>query len=209
MKDNYLYMKIDRHSIVNNKKVLLKDIVKLYSSNKKIVNNLNNVVILSIKEDKEATYVLSILKIYEIISKRYPDLEIINEGETDFIIHYKPPKKINKAFEIIKTIFVCFIVGIGSTFAIMTFNSDASVMDIFNSIYKTFMGVEKEGGTILEISYAIGLPLGIILFYNHFVKFRLGIDPTPMQIQMRQFESDVDEAIIENSNREGKTIDVN
>jgi stage V sporulation protein AA len=70
------------------------------------------------------------------------------------------------------------------------------------------MGNEKNGGSILEISYAIGLPLGIILFFNHFSKIKLGNDPTPMQVQMRLYEEDLDKTLIENASREGKTIDV-
>lgn len=208
MKNDYLYIKVDKNSLVNKKRVLMRDVVKLYSSNEKMVNDLNHMVILNIKQDKKANYIFSILKIIELISEKYPDVEIINEGEKDFIIHYEPPKPQNKIVDIIKTILVCLIVFVGSSFAIMTFNTDANVSILFNNIYELFTGVEKEGGSILELSYAIGLPLGIMIFYSHFSKAKLGTDPTPMQIQMRLYEEDVDMTIIENGNREGKTIDV-
>lgn len=209
MNHNILYIKVDKNSMVKDKRVLMKDVVKLYSSDRKMVNDLNHLVLLTIQQDKKANYIFSILKVIELISERYPNVEIINEGENDFIVHYEPPKKLNKIAEFIKTILVCIIVFVGSAFAIMTFNKDASVQEIFNTIYKSIMGVEKEGGTLLELSYAIGLPLGIILFYNHFSKAKLGIDPTPMQVQMRLYEEDIDQTIIENANREGKTYDVN
>lgn len=209
MKNEYLYIKIDKNSVVNNKRVLMKDVVKVYSPNKKMVNDINHMEILNIKEDKKANYIFSILKIIEIISEKYPDVEIINEGEKEFIIYYEPNKNQNKIWEIFKTFIVCLIVFIGAAFAIMTFNTDSDVLEVFNMIYSLFMGVEKEGGSIIEIFYSIGLPLGIIVFYNHFSKVKLGKDPTPMQIQMRLYEQDIDVTVIENSNREGKMIDVN
>lgn len=209
MKNEYLYIKVDKSSLVNKKRITMKDVVKIYGTNKKMVNDINHMEILTIKEDKKANYIFSILKIIEFISEKYPDVEIINEGEIDFIILYEPLKTPNKALEVLKTVIVCFIVFIGSAFAIMTFNNDVDVFSIFDELYLLFTGVEKDGGGILELAYAIGLPLGIIMFYSHFSKAKLGTDPTPMQIQMRLYEEDVDMTIIENGNREGKTIDVN
>jgi stage V sporulation protein AA len=70
------------------------------------------------------------------------------------------------------------------------------------------MGSEKAGGTILEICYSIGIPIGIIVFYNHFSKAKLSNDPTPLKIQMRLYEEDLDKTLIANANREDKIIDV-
>jgi stage V sporulation protein AA len=209
MKNEYLYIKVDKNSLVNKKRVLMKDVVKLYGANKAMVNDLNHTEILQIKTDRKANYIFSILKIVEIISEKYPNVEIINEGEIDFIIHYDPPKPENKLVDVLKTILVSIIVFTGSTFTIMTFNNDVDVFKIFDNLYFLLIGIEKEGASLLELSYAIGLPLGINIFYNHFSKAKIGLDPTPMQIQMRLYEEDVDMTVIENANREGKTIDVN
>ncbi len=70
------------------------------------------------------------------------------------------------------------------------------------------MGDSKAGGSILEIAYSIGLPIGMIVFFNHFSKLKVKKDPTPIQIEMRLYESDVNKTIIENSSREGETIDI-
>jgi stage V sporulation protein AA len=91
----------------------------------------------------------------------------------------------------------------------MTFNYDVSVKEVFDLIYEYVKGTKKDGGSILEISYSIGLPLGIMVFFNHFSKIQLGKDPTPLQVQMRLYEENLDKTLIENSNREGNTIDVN
>jgi stage V sporulation protein AA len=40
------------------------------------------------------------------------------------------------------------------------------------------------------------------------MKKKIDSDPTPLQIQMRQYEKDVNTTVIENASREGKKEDV-
>ena len=71
------------------------------------------------------------------------------------------------------------------------------------------MGRESNGFTELEISYCIGLAIGILVFFNHFGKKKITPDPTPIEVQLRKYEQDVDDTYIENSGRGGTEIDVN
>ena len=64
------------------------------------------------------------------------------------------------------------------------------------------MGVEKEGISILEISYSIDF-LRIIIFTVIF-KSKIRKRPYSMQIQMRLYEEDIDMTVIKNGNREVK-----
>ncbi|WMJ86332.1 stage V sporulation protein AA [Anaerocolumna sp. MB42-C2] len=207
MNDGCLYIKIDKNTMVTNKTIYLKDIAKLYSYDIKMVNDLKSQVVFETQATKKTNYIFSVLKLIELINKIYPEVQIINLGESDFIVHYDPPKKFPKIFEYIKVSLVSLMVFFGAAFTIMTFNEDANVKEIFKTIYKLVTGNET-GGKILEVSYAVGLPLGIIVFFNHFSKFKLGNDPTPMQVQMRLYEENLDTTLIENANREDKTIDV-
>ena len=55
--------------------------------------------------------------------------------------------------------------------------------------------------TILELSYSVGIGLGVLLFFNHFGHLKLSDDPTPMQVQMRTYEDDVNQTLIEQAER--------
>ena len=70
------------------------------------------------------------------------------------------------------------------------------------------MGEKSSGCTMLELSYSIGLMVGIILFYNHIGKRRITQDPTPIEVSMRSYEKDLTEAMTSAWGREEKTIDV-
>lgn len=90
----------------------------------------------------------------------------------------------------------------------MAFHNDIGINKIFAKVYELVMGVPSDGYSILEISYSLGLAIGIILFFNHIGGRRITKDPTPIEVEMRVYETDVNKALIETADREGKSIDV-
>jgi stage V sporulation protein AA len=69
-------------------------------------------------------------------------------------------------------------------------------------------GNQSDGYTSIEIAYSIGLAAGITIFYNHIGGKRLTSDPTPLEVEMRNYESDVNKAIIVMADREKLEKDV-
>lgn len=203
MSQQTLYIKADKNVEVTKKKIILQEIVDIYGVDKAIIRDLNSQVVYLVEDSKnEVKYVVSILDIIKLIIKKYPDIDVNNVGEMDFLVSYRPKSKKNKIIEYIKVGFVILTVFFGSAFAMMSFNTDGEVRETFTMIYKLFMKTDATGGSILEISYAIGIPLGTIIFFNHFSKVRIDDDPTPLQIQMRMYEENAYKTIIENSNRD-------
>ena len=90
---------------------------------------------------------------------------------------------------------------------IIAYNNDAGIVDIFDDIYYTVLGVRPGKVNILEITYSIGLAAGITLFFNHIGGRRITKDPTPIEVSMRNYERDVNQALIETADREGKEED--
>lgn len=204
-----LYIKIEQNTIVRNKKVYLRDIAKMYcQSDPGLVKEAGDICVLTVDTQCDGVFVFSIMKIIDLIGRQIKNVSIVNLGEKDFVISYEVPKKKSMAKEYIKAVLVSLIIFFGSAFTIMTFNEDVSVGTVFNMVYRLF-GAENIGKyNIMEITYSIGLALGIIVFFNHFSKKSTTSDPTPLQIEMRKYEKDIDVAIIADANREGKTKDV-
>ena len=98
--------------------------------------------------------------------------------------------------------------GFGAALAIMTFNTDVSISELFSHIYEDITGVKNNGFTILEISYSIGIGLGIIIFYNHFSKKRLSNDPTPVELEMRKYQTEIETSLVEGVHNKEAHIDV-
>lgn len=203
-----LYLKVEKSVKVETRNIKIKDIAKIECVDSSIKNKVNELNIFQLNSKNEYKYVVSILKVIEAIHKQFPNLEIDNIGECDFVLEYVN-KKQNLVFEYMKIVFVCFIVFIGAAFTIMTFNNDVGINELFKQLYQLVMEEESSGFTILEISYSIGLGVGILVFYNHIGGKRLTTDPTPIQVEMRIYEDDVNTALIKNYTREEKSIDVN
>ena len=106
-----------------------------------------------------------------------------------------------------KVVFVALISFFGTAFTIMAFHNDIGIHDVFNRIYEQVMGQTSNGFTTLEVTYSLGLAVGITLFFNHIGGRRITQDPTPIEVEMRVYEKDVDDTLIETADREGKTID--
>lgn len=199
-----VYVKFERSTMIYEKKVNIGEIATVYATNKALQAKVRAIKLLNIPDVKKGTYVFSVMDIIERISKECPEAEINNIGESDFIIEYKekPPKK--GIWNVLKIFVTCVIVFIGSMFTIMAYNNDIGVSELFEKIYE-LVGGEQNG--ILELSYSIGLTLGIAVFYNHFVGKKLSDTPTPVEVQMRSYESDVDTAVVERASRKKEEYD--
>lgn len=209
--EEILYIKIEQNIPVKKRALTYKDIASLYCTNKKIVQKLEQETFYTLPANGNQKTMFTINKVYEGIHKIYPNLRIENVGEKDFIVDLELPdgREKSKTREYVKTAFVALIVFFGAAFTIMTFNEDVSVGAVFDKVYELIMGTGKQGGSILEISYAVGLPLGILVFYNHFRRRKIKDDPTPIQVEMCTYEEQVNKAMIKTASREGHTIDSN
>ena len=209
MNRDTVYLKLEQSISVKGKKVSIQDAGKVFCQDKTIEKELNQEIFYVIQGEPNSRHVISILKIYEVIYKRYPEITIVNLGEKDIIVENKPQPEPKKWVEYTKSIFIGLILLVGSAFTIMTFNTDVGVSEIFDNVYYLIMGQEKVTGSILEIAYCIGLPIGSMVFYNHFTRRAIHNDPTPVKIEMRKFEEDMNKTLIQNASREGKSIDAN
>lgn len=203
-----LYIKGDRDVEVSKREVTLGDLLSFECSNKAMIPKVKTLKILKIPENGKQRYVVSVLKIIACIHENYPGVEVQNLGETDIIVTYEEQNTSGAAMHVIKTVFVSLLTFSGSVFAIMAFNNDASVSKLFSQIYEFVMGTKSDGFTMLELGYSLGITIGILVFFNHFGKKRFTVDPTPLEVQMRVYENDIQTTLIENASRKEEEMDV-
>ena len=196
-----LYLQLDQNIEVTNPHVYLQDIAALSMSDPKILNRLRVMPVMVLDETKPGRYVMSVSDLLKKIQKLEPSVDISPIGETDFIITYRISSATGKLFRYVKIFFVCLVSFFGAAFSIMTFNNDVDLGSLFDQFYTLVMGKSSDGFTILELSYSVGIGLGVLLFFNHFGHLKLSDDPTPMQVQMRTYEDDVNQTLIEQAER--------
>ena len=198
-----VFIKIDKCVKVTEKKLRISDVSKVYCEEEGLEKRIRNLEVCTISENRKR-YVLSALKLVKLIKQSVPEADITLVGEPDVVIEYCSNKKPKDLF---KVIFICLICFIGGGFAIMAYNNDVSSNDLFNRIYEIVIGAAPRFN-ILEISYSVGLFLGIVVFYGHIGRYRFIKDPTPLETQMRGYETELNDAIIAAAGREQEEIDV-
>ena len=202
-----LYLKIEQCIQVPQVTVRLGDIAAMECADVKVVNRLKTEKLLEADADPNRRTVVSVLLVIQKIHEIYPELEIQNLGEKDFIISVKP-KPQAKTAEFLKVLLVCIVSFFGSVFAMMTFNEDVSALDSFRKVYTWVMGVPPAGATILELSYSIGVSAGIIIFFNHFGRKKLTEEPSPVEVEMSGYDKQVYTTLIQQEGRKGLEKDV-
>lgn len=197
-----LYVQTDRNMKVVKEQILLGDIAKLSCSDTRILERNQIRKVATFPKGKYGRYVLSATDLIREIEKKEENVEVAHIGEPTFVITYEDPNQKSTMLSWLKTILVSMLTFFGTAFSIMTFNTDVSVSRLFNNIYQMFTGRISDGFTVLEVTYSIGIAIGVIFYFNHFGRRKLTQDPTPMEVQMRLYENDVDTTIIEKSERE-------
>lgn len=192
-----VYLKLGKHQEVKTTLVTLGDIAEVWCQNQVLQEQCKALVIVALQAKDGSRKVGSILQIIEKIEEMNAEVEIQNLGESDFVVEYRS-KKNTAVMDFLKAAFVCAISLIGAAFAIMTFNNDGDVISIFDTMTTLITGQEPQRISLMEIAYAVGLPLGIILFFNHFSKKQVTRDPTPIEVQMRLYEDNICHTMVEN-----------
>lgn len=199
-----LYLQLDKNIKVTKETVTLEEIAQVTCSDPEIEkrNKLRKVIVLP--KERYGRYVFSVLDLIQEIQKSEKNLEISAIGEPSFILKYEKQQEQSKILVWCKTIAVCLVTFFGTVFSIMTFNTDVNVAQLFQKVYAQFTGEISSGFTVLEITYSIGIGIGVVFFFNHFGRKKITNDPTPMQVEMRSYEDSIDTTILEQSSREGK-----
>ena len=191
-----LYLKIDGNVLVHQKNLTIKDIAQITCSNTSLKNRIQVLKLKDFHLTRPGRYVKSVVEVLDMIHAEYPEVEVENLGEADFIITYEEEKKKSRSIAYLKTGAVSVLSFFGAAFSIMTFNNDVDIQGLFSNIYQLFTGQTSDGFTVLELSYSFGLGIGIILFFNHFAGKRIETDPTPLDVQMHTYEQDVNQTIM-------------
>lgn len=212
--NDILYIKADKNVEVTQAKVTLGDIFEMECSNETILPKLKAKRLLKFSEDPRQSKagrcrtVVSVLHAISCIHEEVPGLDVENVGETDIIVTYEAQETAGALLHWVKVVCVVLITFLGSSFSIMAFNNDVDVSKLFAQIYELLTGRPSDGFTVLELTYSIGLVIGILVFFNHFGKKRFSVDPTPIEVEMRLYENDIQTTLVETYGRKGQEVNV-
>lgn len=181
------------------KEVVIKDVADIVAT-KDVAAKINKMQLIKLDNgaEKKQNHVISITDIITAIHQAYPNASINNVGEMDTWVQYMVRKSYDRAWlKWLKIAFVAVVLFIGSSTAIMSFHTDGQMPQIFERYYTIFFGHTQSNPALISIPYSIGLALGIIVFYNHFMGKKLTDDPTPIEVEMELYDRNVTDTMVD------------
>ena len=197
-----IYIKpMEKVQMVGRKIIYLSDVAEVYAGDS-CQGALEKLPVFQVPENTENMYLISVLELVQAITALYPKATVSNVGESDILLSYTPyPKKENKLILWSKILFVSAVLFCGAATTIMCFHSDTQLPLIFQNYYAMAYGENTELPKLVTIPYSIGLVVGILVFFNHFSKFALSKDPTPIEVEMTTYEKETITSTIEQLGR--------
>ncbi|MFC0271518.1 stage V sporulation protein AA [Metabacillus herbersteinensis] len=167
--------------------------------NKELTEKLRNSVIHQITIRDKNRVVIDVMRVLSEIHKFDHQIDVQMVGASQTIVEIIFEKK---KLSPILFVAVWFLLFVGASLAIMNFHEDVSMQQVHQRIYTIITGEKVEQPLLLQIPYSIGLGLGMILFFNHLFKKRINEEPSPLEVEMFNYQLDLDQYVAMNENKE-------
>ncbi|KSU63528.1 stage V sporulation protein AA [[Bacillus] enclensis] len=164
-----------------------------------LLEDLKRINIHQVAPSDRNIIVIDIMTVISRVSMHHPGLEFQTIGPAQSIIEVIYEKK-----KVSLPLFagVWLLLFIGAAMAIMNFHEDVSMREVHQTLYHFITGEVDPHPLMFQIPYSFGLGLGMILFFNHIFRKRLNEEPSPLEIEMFNYQQDLDQYVIMNENKE-------
>ncbi|WP_315969835.1 stage V sporulation protein AA [Bacillus testis] len=197
--DQVLYIRMrQRVQVQDKRKLLIGDIARCVGP-KDIVSQAESLPVYEISKADRNIIVIDLIMVIDVILRSMGSVELQAVGPNQTIIQVKPKQKKSNPL-IFAVVWSLLFVGAGLT--IMNFHEDVSMRAVHQKIYTILTGKLETKPLVLQIPYSIGLGLGMVLFFNHFFKKRFNEEPSPLEVEMFNYQQDLDHYVMVNENKE-------
>ncbi|WP_062198409.1 stage V sporulation protein AA [Massilibacterium senegalense] len=169
--------------------ITLGKVATLYMKDEQKKQLLRQLPIKKVNKDDGRFSIISTLSVMERIHQWDATIEVISYGETEIVIEQKDKKKLLKPFWIF---LIWWLLFIGSGLAIMNFHEDVSMKAVHEKLYYILTGERTNQLYWLQVPYSIGIAVGMVLFFNHIFKKRFNDEPSPLEVEMFNYQEDLD-----------------
>lgn len=178
--------------------VRLKDIAQIVGDSS-VVETVQNEIVYKITARDKTHVVIDVMKVIEIIQQKMEHIQInlLGSGQTLVEIIYDR-KNVNPIFFGL----VWTLLFVGAALAIIYFHEDVSMQQVHQRLYYMITGEVNEQPLLFQIPYSLGLGLGMVLFFNHVFQKRINEEPSPLEVEMFQYQQSLDQYVIVHENKE-------
>ena len=201
-----IYIKpVKKAILAETDKIIVQDVAEVIAT-ADVAKRVKQMKLMDIQiQGEKANFLISVTDIIKVIKKTYPEYTVNNVGAQDTVVNYSVQKSKDAAWwKWLKIASIVLVLMAGSSTAIMSFHTDGQIPKVFQNYYRVFFGEETENPFILDIPYSIGLATGILVFFNHFMGKKLTDDPTPIEVEMALYDTDINDTMVDVLSQEGQ-----
>ncbi|WP_377892134.1 stage V sporulation protein AA [Alkalihalobacillus sp. R86527] len=173
------------------------DIAQLIGEDE-LCKKIERIIIHRINKEDKNLVVIDVMKVIKAI-QNVTSVEVQIIGPAQTIIEVQISKK---KLAPVYFVFIWLLLFIGAALAIMNFHEDVSMRQVHQQIYKIVTGIDNPKPLLLQIPYSFGLGIGMILFFNHLFKKRFNEEPSPLEVEMFNYQQDLDQYVIIHENQD-------
>jgi len=196
---NLVYVKMrQRLQVSPDYKIRVGDVAQI-TADKAIVEQLRQYPVYQITKQDKTHVVIDAMKVIEAIGQYNSALELnlLGPAQTIVEIVYEP-KRVNPFFFAV----VWLLLFVGAGLAIIYFHEDVSMQQVHQRMYYMVTGETVKKPLLFQIPYSLGLGIGMILFFNHVFKKRINEEPSPLEVEIFQYQQSLDQYVVMNENKE-------
>ncbi|MEI3610837.1 stage V sporulation protein AA [Pseudogracilibacillus sp. SO30301A] len=198
---NIIYIRLKKKISTNpSTKLRLKDVAFITTTSPE-KEQLENIPIYQITEKDNDYVIIDSFIIIKHLNQLFPDLEFQLLGLNETIVHVTEEKS---RPSVILISFVWIVLFVGTAMTIINFHYDVSMQEVQQKIHYLFTGEKKQSPLWIQIPYSIGLGIGMILFLNKWFKKRFNEEPSPLEVEIFNYQKDLDNYITFHENELNK-----
>ncbi|MCP1124990.1 stage V sporulation protein AA [Bacillus sp. AFS018417] len=164
-----------------------------------IVDEIKRQAVYKITKKDKTHVVIDVMKVIQRIQQYSSSLQINLLGSAQTIVEIVYEKKrVNPFFFGM----VWLLLFVGAALAIIYFHEDVSMQQVHQRLYYMITGENNKKPLLFQIPYSLGLGLGMILFFNHVFQKRINEEPSPLEVEMFQYQQSLDQYVMMNENKE-------
>ncbi len=199
MQNDMIYLRLrQKKKVPPNARLVIGDIAQLIGDDSSCAR-VEKIPLYQITKEDKNLIVIDVMHVIKVIQLEISNLEIQVVGPAQTIVEVQFPKK---KLAPVYFVLIWFLLFIGAALAIMNFHEDVSMREVHQQIYKIVTGIDNPKPLLLQVPYSFGLGIGMVLFFNHLFKKRFNEEPSPLEVEMFNYQQDLDQYVIVHENEE-------
>lgn len=152
--------------------------------------------------EKNAVLVISCTQVAKRITEALPDASISLHGEEETLVVATPPDDLEESHyarvvSSLRLALVCVLLFVGSAMALMNFHADVNMPAVHSRLHYILTGEHASRSLWIQIPYSLGIGLGALIFFGHFLPRRPPgqAEPSPLEVEMFLYQENLDRCV--------------